>query len=143
MNNEYNSNGYDCNEYNPSINGGNHGFNPLMNGYRHYPYNVVHNHKTVVNTNPYSYKSTSEIEEEIEMLKKKVENNKNSINNLSNDTRVIVENIIADDEMKLNELKHELEFREKSLSIPNLLLILFFIVIILTVVFSIIAVGKN
>lgn len=91
------------------------GYNPLTNGGGQNYYNTIHNNTTIVNTNPNAHKSKSQVLEEIEMLEKKIENNKSKLNNINEEAKIMVENIIAEDKMRVNELKHELESRKNQI----------------------------
>lgn len=87
------------------------GYNPLINGGRQNICHTTHNNTTVVNTNPNAHKSKAQVLEEIEMLEKKIENNKSKLNSINEEAKIMVENIIAEDEMRINELEHELDSR--------------------------------
>ena len=53
------------------------GYNPLTTGGGQSYYNTTNT--TIVNTNPNAHKSKSQVLEEIEMLEKKIENNKSKL----------------------------------------------------------------
>lgn len=89
----------------------------------------MNNNTSIVNTNPNAHKSKSQVLEEIEMLEKKIENNKSKLNNINDEAKIMVENMIAEDEMRVNELKHELESRE-SRTIFIIILLLIYVVFI-------------
>lgn len=103
------------------------GYNPLTTGGGHSYYNTTNT--TIVNTNPNAHKSKSQVLEEIEMLEKKIENNKSKLNNINEEAKIMVENMIAEDEMRVNELKHELESR-KSQTIFLIIWLLIYVVFI-------------
>lgn len=88
------------------------GYNPLTTGGGQSYYNTTNT--TIVNTNPNAHKSKSQVLEEIEMLEKKIENNKSKLNNINEEAKIMIENMIAEDEMRVNELKHELESRKSQ-----------------------------
>lgn len=113
----------------------NWGYNPSGNiGNNTYYHNT--NNTTIVNTNPNAHKSDVQVEEEIEMLQKKIENNKSKMNMVNEETKVIIENIIVEDKIRLNELEHELAYRKNLLIISLILLfIVLFIGIILALLF--------
>lgn len=102
----------------------NFGYNPLTNGSGQNYYNTTHNNTTIVNTNPNAHKSKSQVLEEIEILEKKIENNKIKLNSINEEAKIMVENIIAEDEMRVNELKHELESRKNQIIFLIILLLI-------------------
>lgn len=86
----------------------NFGYNPLTTGGGQNNYHTTNNNIRIVNNNPNAHKGKSQITEEIEMLKKKIKNNKIKLNDLNEETKIMVENMIVEDELRINELEHEL-----------------------------------
>lgn len=117
----------------------NFGYNQLTNGGGQNYYNTTHNNTTIVNTNPNAHKSKSQVLEEIEMLEKKIENNKSKLNNINEETKIMVENIIAEDEMRTNELKHELESRKNKI----ILLIIYLLICAVFIFFMMQNISNN
>lgn len=101
----------------------------MNNGFNNQNYYNTTNTTTVVNTNPNAHKSKSQVLEEIEILEKKIENNKAKLNNINEETKILIENMIAEDEMRVNELKHELASRT-SQTIFLIILLLIYVVFI-------------
>lgn len=95
----------------------NFGYNPLTTGGGQNNYHTTNNNIRIVNNNPNAHKSESQITEEIEILKKKIKNNKIKLNDLNEETKIMVENMIVEDELRINELEHELESRKRELVI--------------------------
>ncbi len=107
------------------------GYNPLTTGGGQSYYNTTNT--TIVNTNPNAHKSKSQVLEEIEMLEKKIENNKSKLNNINEEAKIMVENMIAEDKMRVNELKHELESR-KNQTIFLIIWLLIYVVFIFFII---------
>lgn len=95
----------------------------MNNGFNNQNYYNTTNTTTVVNTNPNAHKSKSQIIKEIEMLKKKIENNKLKLNVINEETKILIENMIAEDELKINELEYELK-RKRNILIYQIILII-------------------
>lgn len=95
----------------------NFGYNPLTTGGGQNNYHTTNNNIRIVNNNPNTHKSKLQITEEIEILKKKIKNNKIKLSDLNEETKIMVENMIVEDELRINELEHELESRKSELVI--------------------------
>ena len=100
----------------------NWGYNPSGNiGNNTYYHNT--NNTTIVNTNPNAHKSLLQVQQEIELLNKKIENNKSKLNMVNEETKLMIENIIVEDKIRINELEHELSSR-RGMGILTIVLLL-------------------
>lgn len=57
------------------------------------------------------------------MLNKKIENNKSKLNMVNEETKLMIENIIVEDKIRINELEHELNSR-RGMGILTIVLLL-------------------
>lgn len=74
--------------------------------------NNYHYTNVTINNNPHAYKNRGQILDEIDMLKEKIKNNMKKIDSVSTENKLEIENIIAEDKIKLYDLEYELLRRD-------------------------------
>ncbi len=82
--------------------------------YNHYNnINNTENHYHIEN-NPNGYKTDEQIEYEIEVLKEKISNNRASLTAITSEDRILIENQITEDELRVSQLEMTLNERRRN-----------------------------
>lgn len=91
--------------------------------------NYYNNH----DSNPHSYKSLNQIQEEITMLQEKIEGNTRMLERVSVDQKSVLQSEIIEDQMRIADLEYEINRRNifYIILIPIILLIILWLLFLL------------
>ena len=95
--------------------------------------NNYHYTNVTINNNPHAYKNRCQILDEIDMLKEKIKNNMKKIDSVSTENKLEIENIIAEDKIKLYDLEYELLRRDAQKESDKALAIIITVILALTI----------